>query len=250
MPAANSAKRPFMGALVFAVVGGLGVVSMLPGTGLTPPAIAETALATPALAPTAIAGDRPLAAGAGSEIDPQSIQLSEGLQRGAAASVREVFDAQSVEQQREAMAAGYRTTFIATPGFIGNDYPWSGITWGQSSLNYTMGQCTDFAAWRLNRDVGSYGEPWALPWSVLTPNGGNARDWYDAWLNNGWLTSSEPVVGSIAWFGYGANHVAYVSAVNGDGTILIEEYNWDVTSGYGARTIAASSIPAFLYPPG
>ncbi len=245
MPAASSVQRPIMGALVFAVVGGLGVVSMLPGAGMVPAALADELDVA-----TAVAIEAPPAAAERADTDPQAIQLNDAVQLTAAASVRDAFDAQSVAAQREALAAGYRTTFIATPGYIGDDYPWSGITWGQSSLNYTMGQCTDFVAWRLNRDVGSYGEPWALPWSVLTPNGGNARDWLGAWEGHGWITSTEPVVGAVAWFGYGANHVAYVSAVNGDGTILIEEYNWDVSSGYGARTIAASSITMYLYPPG
>ena len=154
MPAASSVQRPIMGALVFAVVGGLGVVSMLPGAGMAPSAVAGE-LDVPA----AVAIEAPLATAERSDTDPQAIQLNDAVQLTAAASIREAFDAHSVAAQREALAAGYRTTFIATPGYIGDDYPWSGITWGQSSLNYTMGQCTDFVAWRLNRDVGSYGEP-------------------------------------------------------------------------------------------
>jgi len=235
MTAASSVKRPFMVAATLLIAGGLSVVSVLPGAGMAPIASAVDAPAPVAEAPAG---------------EAQAIDLDEAVPLAAVASVRDAFDAQSVQQQREALASAFRTQFIATPGYIGDDYPWSGNAWGQSTLNYTMGQCTDFVAWRLNRDVGSYGEPWALPWSALTPNGGNARDWYDAWLGNGWLTSSEPVVGAVAWFGYGANHVAYVSRVNGDGTVLLEEYNWDVKSGYGARTVAAGSIAAYLYPPG
>jgi len=54
-------------------------------------------------------------------------------------------------------------------------------------------------------------------------------------------------VGSVAWF-YG-NHVAYVKSVNADGTVTIEEYNYSSNGTYGQRTIPASSVPAFLYPP-
>lgn len=243
MTSASSMRRPVVVALSLAIVGGLGIVSVLPGAGLTPVASAAAAAAVVAVAAPAESSER-------GDTDPQTLELNDAVALSASASSRDAFAAQSVAAQLETMAAAYRTQFIASPGYIGDDYPWAGVTSGQSSLNYTMGQCTDFVAWRLNRDVGSYGEPWALPWSVLTSTGGNAREWKDAWDANGWITSAEPVVGAVAWFGYAANHVAYVSQVNGDGTILIEEYNWDVKSGYGARTVAASSITAFLYPPG
>jgi surface antigen len=59
--------------------------------------------------------------------------------------------------------------------------------------------------------------------------------------------STTPIVGSVAWF-YG-NHVAYVTRVNPDGTVFIEEYNHGSTHVYGQRTIPASQVSMFLYPP-
>lgn len=149
----------------------------------------------------------------------------------------------------EQMAAAYRLAGgrIAWPA--GDDYPYAnGPGDAMSPMLYATRNCTDFVAWRLNRDAGSFTAPWLMTWSYLTPAGGDASNWAAAWEAHGWATSTTPVVGSVAWFGYGANHVAYVQAVNDDGTVTIEEYNW-VRLTYGMRTIPTDSIPLYLYPP-
>jgi peptidoglycan DL-endopeptidase CwlO len=135
---------------------------------------------------------------------------------------------------------------------LGDDYPWYyELSESQgaalSPLNYYYRQCTDFVAWRLNRDAGTYEAPYKWVWSTLTPSGGNASQWGYAWEAHGWPVSKTPIVGSVAWFGW-SNHVAYVKAVNADGTVLIEEYNY-VPDVYTQRTIPASSVESFLYPP-
>ena len=154
------------------------------------------------------------------------------------------------EPTAEDLAAAYRLAGGQITWPIGDDYYLkdSPNGYGMSPLRYGIRTCTDFVAWRLNRDAGSFGEPWLMDWGYLTPTGGEASDWAGAWAANGWATSTTPVVGSVAWFGYGANHVAYVQAVNDDGTVTIEEYNWTALQ-YSSRTIATSSIPLYLYPP-
>jgi surface antigen len=154
------------------------------------------------------------------------------------------------EPTPEDLAAAYRLAGGVISWPIGDDYYLkdSANGYGMSPMGYGIRTCTDFVAWRLNRDAGSFGAPWLMPWAYLTPTGGEASSWAEAWTANGWASSTTPVAGSVAWFGYGANHVAYVQAVNDDGTITIEEYNWSALV-YGTRTIAASSIPLFLYPP-
>ena len=42
--------------------------------------------------------------------------------------------------------------------------------------------------------------------------------------------------------------MAYVNSVNPDGTVTLEEYNY-VPGMYSQRTIPASSVVSFLYPP-
>ena len=135
---------------------------------------------------------------------------------------------------------------------LGDDYPWyyelsedQGA--GLSPLNYYYRQCTDFVAWRLNRDAGAYDAPFKFVWSTLTPTGGNASQWEYAWEQHGWTVSTTPIVGSVAWFGW-SNHVAYVKSVNADGTVTVEEYNY-VPNVYSQRTIPAASVESFLYPP-
>ena len=54
------------------------------------------------------------------------------------------------------------------------------------------------------------------------------------------------MVGAVAWFPY--NHVAYVQSVNGDGTVTIEEYNWNSDHSYHVRTIPVGEA-LYLYPP-
>ena len=73
-----------------------------------------------------------------------------------------------------------------------------------------------------------------------------AYAWADEWVRHGWATSSDPIVGSVAWFPY--NHVAYVQSVNGDGTVTIEEYNQNSDHSYHVRVIPNGSA-IYLYPP-
>lgn len=150
-------------------------------------------------------------------------------------------------------AANYEAYFLSGARELGDDYPWfselSNNQGGQlSPLNYFYRECVDFVAWRLNRDAGTTTAPFAYVWSDLTPGGGNGSQWKSAWKSHGWPTSSTPVVGSVAYFG-SENHVAYVKAVNADGTVLLEEYNWQNDHLYGQRTIAASDVELFLYAP-
>jgi surface antigen len=133
----------------------------------------------------------------------------------------------------------------------GDDYPWfselsNNQGGGLSPLNYFYRECVDFVAWRLNRDVGSTSAPFVFDWNYLTPSGGDASNWANAWKQHGWATGTTPKVGSVAWF---PGHVAYVSKVNDDGTVFLEEYNYDNDHLYGTRTIPATDVSLYLYAP-
>ncbi|MFC6357083.1 CHAP domain-containing protein [Luethyella okanaganae] len=142
----------------------------------------------------------------------------------------------------------------STPGVRqeGDDYPWPGEPIGDqgggiSPIGYNYRECVDFVAWRLNRDAGSTDSPWKWTWGDLTPNGGNASEWARAWQDHGWVTSHDPVPGAVAWFT--GNHVAYVQAVNDDGTVALEEYNQNYDHAYHRRTVQSGEVPLYLYPP-
>lgn len=164
----------------------------------------------------------------------------------------------AAEAAARAAQAAARAEFLSKygqsgPRAPGDDYPWpyeliNDYGGGLSPLRYFYRECVDFVAWRLNRDVGSTSAPFRYDWSNLTPGSGGASAWRSAWINTGRPTSNVPIVGAVAWFN--ANHVAYVNAVNADGTVSIEEYNYGGSHAYSARTIPVSSVALFLYPPG
>jgi surface antigen len=131
------------------------------------------------------------------------------------------------------------------PRAAGDDYPWRGSS-AMSPLAYVASQCTDFVAWRLNRDAGYTSAPFKYVWSTMTPGSGSAWAWAGHWKRNGWKTSNTPVSGAVAWFN--GNHVAYVKSVSGS-KVVLEEYNWNSDRSYHTRTIPSSSVALFLYPP-
>ena len=155
---------------------------------------------------------------------------------------------QQAAEDARAAAADYAVIGIRAEG---DDYPWRDAATesqggGFSPLGYYYRECVDFVAWRLNRDAGATSS-FKWTWSTMTPGGGNASAWASAWSNKGWASSKSPVVGAVAWFTY--NHVAYVQSVPGDGTVVLEEYNWMGSHAYHTRTVPISEVPVYLYPP-
>ncbi|MBH0129700.1 CHAP domain-containing protein [Salinibacterium sp. NK8237] len=232
-------KSPFHAVASMAVIGGLFVVTGLPAYGQSDLVSDEGTLASVA----AVADALPASV--------QSITVSAELDFPELE--RDQFEATSPEdlvviQQQDAIASANALYAASGAQALGDDYPWPTAGTSLSPLNYYYRQCTDFVAWRLNRDVGSFAAPFRWAWADLTPSGGDAYQWQSAWQAHGWTVSATPVAGSVAWFGW-ENHVAYVKQVNADGSVLLEEYNY-VALSYGQRTIPASEVESFLYPPG
>jgi len=174
----------------------------------------------------------------------------EGVSRDSFdATTQAELDAKEARAKAKASAASARANdgdfSVVGPRAAGDDYPWRSSS-GLSPLAYVTRQCTDFVAWRLNRDAGTTSAPFKYVWSNMTPGGGSASAWANAWRNNGWKTSHKPVAGAVAWF-YG-NHVAYVKSVNG-ANVTLEEYNWGGDRSYHTRTMKADDVALFLYPP-
>lgn len=91
---------------------------------------------------------------------------------------------------------------------------------------YVAGQCTQYA-WYKRQD---------LPSSL-----GNANAWAYTAAAAGYTVSRSPVAGAIfqtssGWYG----HVGYVEAVNGDGSIVVSEMNYN----YSPFMVIRSTIPA------
>ena len=135
---------------------------------------------------------------------------------------------------------------------MGDDYPWPDALsrpqgGGLSPLNYYYRECVDFVAWRMNRDAGTTSAPFRWVWSNLAQ--GSAYAWKREWERHGWPTGTTPEVGAVAWQP-GGNHVAYVSGILDDGSVVLEEYNYAVDHGYGQRIVAPGSLYYLYAPPG
>lgn len=191
-----------------------------------------------------------------SKLADDTSALTVPLDSIAASAKRGTFEATSstdlyAQRSDSQKSANYEAYMKSGALAAGDDYPWfselsNNQGGGLSPLNYFYRECVDFVAWRLNVDAGSTSAPFKYVWSDLTPNGGNAYQWKSAWENHGWATGTTPKKGAVAWFGY---HVGYVSAVNSDGTVLIEEYNHQSDHLYGQRTIPATDVTLYLYAP-
>lgn len=127
-----------------------------------------------------------------------------------------------------------------------DDYPWpTADPDGMSPLRYSYRDCTDFVAWRCNRDIGCTTAPWQYTWGNLrwqgTGGNGDAIGWRDDWIKYGRGVDLAAAPGLIGWYGSKAGtygHVNYVQAVNSDGSIHVEEYNWSPNhQAYNQRTI-------------
>jgi len=207
----------------------------------------------------ALGGQTPSATSAATSTDGQTLIVDTALDGDTIS--RDGFDATTPAELAKkkaaalaSIAATAHSSTVATggdystvtPRAAGDDYPWRNSSGGLSPLGYVERQCTDFVAWRLNRDAGATGGSWKYVWANMTPGGGSASQWAAAWRNNGWKTSHTAVKGSVAWFA--GNHVAYVKSVSGD-QVNLEEYNWGGDGAYHTRTIDASDVSLFLYPP-
>jgi surface antigen len=101
--------------------------------------------------------------------------------------------------------------------------------------NFFQGQCTSWAAYRLNQLNG-------IAFSNSFGGGGswgNASNWGPHAQALGIVVNGTPAVGSTAW--YSSGHVAYVEQVNSPTSIVISEMNYDFGNGFRVWTITTSS---------
>jgi hypothetical protein len=212
-------------------------------------------LTLPAYASHDYSGELPDVAAA--KAGAQTLALDEtAIEAASTVEARDGYDSTSAVElkrlYRDALRQQRLQEYLASGAMaMGDDYPWAaelgmGQGGGLSPLNYFVRQCTDFVAWRLNRDAGSTSAPFKYVWSYLTPGGGSAHSWKSQWEKHGWAVSTTPAPGWVAWFP-GGNHVAYVNSVLADGSVFIEEYNWGADV-YNQRIIPASTA-LYLSPP-
>lgn len=135
----------------------------------------------------------------------------------------------------------------------GDDYPWKNTEHNANNpvTGFAYRNCTDFAWHRMMQQLGitDQSKMNAVP---LGP--GDGGDWGLKWQQVGWTVSKTPTVGAVIWYARGANgvgsygHVAVVKAINADGTVEEEGYNFGLppTGEYYTRTIDAGYPSGYL----
>lgn len=127
------------------------------------------------------------------------------------------------------LATGTLTsTFDLPPEYLGKlkyGVPSENTVTTQGNNTYPSGQCTWYVCNRLI-------ETGICTNSAIYNYNGNGQDWVASLVSRGWKQVSEPQVGAVMSVqgGYGGTyaeygHVAFVEAVNQDGTFLISECN-------------------------
>ena len=137
----------------------------------------------------------------------------------------------------------------------GVDYPYRTATTNASDpWGFTQRQCVSFTAWRLYQHGHSI--------KNSTQQWGNASHWDEAARTLGTLVTTRPKVGAVAQWNAGERstyytstgtgyiqagaygHVAYVTAVYGDGSVRVEQYNMSGDRSFSAMHVKA---PRYLY---
>ena len=107
------------------------------------------------------------------------------------------------------------------------------LTSGYDPQGFAWAQCTSYSAFAV-RKYTSYTN-FSNSWKGL--HFGNAAEWHIAAKKAGIRVDKTPAVGAVAQRLNGTwGHVAFVVAVNEDGTFVINEYNHVVRRGFSTRT--------------
>ncbi len=104
------------------------------------------------------------------------------------------------------------------------------------SNGYDYGYCT----WWVAQKRAQAGVP-------VPSNLGNASSWYSLAQSAGIPTGSSAQSGAVLWFGYSANHVAYVQVVASNGDVTISEMNRNGWGVEDTRVIPASQAASYKY---
>lgn len=128
-----------------------------------------------------------------------------------------------------------------------NDYPYrTGAADRTDRWNFKTRECTSFAAWRVNHNLGV-----AFKNRYKGQTFGNAGNWDNAAKRAGVKVNGTASVGAVAEFdphhhAGSVGHVAYVYKVSGS-YVYLEEYNFNVVHGYGTRKVLKSWVSHFIH---
>lgn len=114
------------------------------------------------------------------------------------------------------------------------NYDWAvnGSVWNWETGGYGYRNCTDWVSYRV-RSTGRY-----------VPAGlGHAKNWVSSAPGYGYRVDQTPETGAAAVSTAGTfGHVMYVEAVNGNGTIIVSDYNRAGTGKYDSNSVNAAGL--------
>lgn len=116
---------------------------------------------------------------------------------------------------------------------IGNDYPWPNASPSSvDSWGFYKRWCTSWVAWKVNQMWGTEDD---FRNGMFGGRLGNAYEWKQNLVNNGYLADQNPQAGDIMWYPASNDlpngHVAFVHSVNGN-TIEYSYYSLNADNNY------------------
>ena len=159
--------------------------------------------------------------------------------------IKQLRKEQAEEIARRLQAAGSGSTIYYNNGATcGGGYPAYLCNAAQDSLVDPWGmynrECVSYAAFKV---ASTYGWP-----NYWTRGGNNANQWPGKADRYGIPRGTTPKVGSVAVMMSGYyGHVAWVEEVNGDGTIVVSDYNSDYNGHYARYKTRASAFDTYIY---
>lgn len=156
-----------------------------------------------------------------SDTQLQEKAASEAQKQSEIDKLKAELSAKKAEEARIAALPKART------GGMGGSY--SGTGYGVTKDNYyTKGYCT----WYVKNKRPDIPNSW-----------GDAYEWWGNAGAQGWPRGTAPRAGAIGQTSGGSlGHVVYVERVNGDGTVLISEMNYEGWNIQSSRTVPASDF--------
>ena len=131
-----------------------------------------------------------------------------------------------------------------------DSYPYPSADYNQADRwLFFFRECTSYVAWKMNKDAGTTAEPYFFSNYMRGGHFGDAGGWATNAAAIGFVTNNVPTVGAIAHWGYGElgalGHVAYVEAVNPNGSVDVSEYNYHLDHNFDLR--CGVNPPRFIH---
>lgn len=179
--------------------------------------------------------------------------LSYNEQQQADYNAQIAANSSKISQLRAQQAAANATlgTGLFATGNCGGGYPsaagpgmWGG-TWGCSmpqdntvdSWGMYNRECVSYTAFKVHQAYGYNPVGW-----------GNANQWPGNASASGLAVNSSPAPGTVAIWNVGAyGHAMWVEAVNGDGSIIVSQFNYSYNGTYSEMKVSAGQAATFRY---